>query len=121
MAAVEQRVDRRAIGQDQRGALGEAAPLGQVIELAGLDHDLLDQPAMADHADHPVAWLPVGNALADALDHAGDLTARRERARRLELIFVLDDQDVGKVDRAGLDRDQHLPWSCHRIGQVVEN
>lgn len=26
-----------------------------------------------------------------------------------ELVFVLDDQDVGIIDRAGLHRDDHLP------------
>ena len=39
----------------------------------------------------------------DRLDHAGDLAARRERSRRLELVAVLDDQNVGIVDPARLD------------------
>jgi hypothetical protein len=45
---------------------------------------------------------------------------RRERARRLELIFVLDDQHVGIVDRAGPDPHEELPWPRHRIVDLGE-
>ena len=120
MAAIEQSVDCRCIGKQQRSALGEAAALGQRVELCRVYRDLLDQPAMADHADHPVAALPAGHAVADAFDHAGDLAPRRERPGRLELVFVLDDQDVGIIDRTGLDRDHDLPRRRHRIGQIVQ-
>ena len=73
---------------------------------------------MADRAHDPIARLPSGDTLANALDHAGDLATRRERAIGLELVFVLDDQDVGKVDRAGLDRDDDLSGTGYQIGQL---
>jgi len=76
---------------------------------------------MAGHRDHPVAHFPAGDALADALDNAGDLAARREGARRLELVLVLDDQEVGIVDRAGLHRDDHLPLARRRIGDLLQD
>ena len=38
----------------------------------------------------------------------------------LELIFVLDDQHVGIVDRAGLDPDQQLAGARHRIVDLGE-
>jgi hypothetical protein len=59
-------------------------------------------------------------ALAHRLDHARDLAARCERALRLELVFILDDQHVGIVDRAGLHRDQHLSRARRGIGYVFQ-
>ena len=97
------RVDRRGIGEDQGRAFLEAA-LGRQRERGRRgDDDLLGEPAMAEHGDQPVADGPAVDALAHRLDLAGDLAAGRERPRRLELIFVLDDQHVGIVDGAGAD------------------
>ena len=43
-----------------------------------------------------------------------DLAARHERQRRLELVLVLDDQRVGKVDAARFDANAHLSRSDSR-------
>ena len=64
-------------------------------------------PAM-DGADDAVARLELRDAGSHRLDDACDLAARRERPRRLELVAVLDDEEVGIVDAAGLDGEQHL-------------
>ena len=75
---------------------------------------------MAEHGDQPVARRPAGDALPHRLDHAGNLAARRERPLGPELIFVLDDQHVGIVDRAGPDVDQQLARAGDGIGKLGE-
>ena len=111
-------MDRRRIGQQQRRALVEAA-LGRQTECRlRRDDDLFGQPAKARDGDQPVADAPALDALADRLDLARDLAARRERPRRLHLIFVLDDQHVGIIDRRRADADQQLAWPGDRIRQL---
>jgi hypothetical protein len=63
----------------------------------------------------------MGDALADRLDHAGDFAARREGAVGLELVLVLDDQDVGVVHAAGLDRQHHLAGAGLRARKLLED
>ena len=113
-------MDRRRIGEQQRRAVLEAAALRQAVELRRAQHQLLDQPAMARHRDHPVARRPVGDALTHRFDHAGDLAARRERPGWLELVAVLDDQHVGIVDRAGAHANQYLAFPDLRIGHLFQ-
>jgi hypothetical protein len=64
--------------------------------------------------------LPLGDAFADAFDDARNFTAGGERARWLELVFVLDDENVGIVDRARLDRHHDLSRSSDGIGQGID-
>src|SRR5690606_32653164 len=45
---------------------------------------------------------------ADRADHPRDFGAGRERQRRLVLVPVLDDEDVGKVHAGCLDAHHHL-------------
>ena len=110
-------MDGGGVGEDQRRALGEAAVFGQAVEALRLDGDLARKAAVADHAHHAIADLPVGDTLTQRLDHARDLATGCKRALRLELVFVLNDQNVGIVDRAGLHRDQHLPLGRYGIGR----
>ena len=74
-----------------------------------------DQPAEAWHRDQAVANAPAFNAVADRFHLAGNLPARRERPRRLQLILVLDDQHVGKIDRASPDSNQQLAGARRRL------
>ena len=45
---------------------------------------------------------------SDSRDGAGTLDAKRARWCRLGCVISLDYQDVGRIDRAGDDIDQHL-------------
>ncbi len=119
-AAIDQCMDRGAVGQEQCRAFGKTAAGGQADRLALVDHDLFRQPAIEIRGDQLVARRPTGDSFADRFDLAGDLAARRERARRLQLIFVLDDEDVGIIDRAGAHPDQQLTRPGDRIGHIVE-
>ena len=111
-------MDRRGVGEDQGGAFLEAALRGQRDRHSGGNQHLFGQPAMAEHRDQPVAHRPTGNALAHRLDDAGNFSARRERTRRLELIFVLDDQNVGIIDGAGLHAHEQLAGGGNGIREV---
>ena len=58
---------------------------------------------------------------ADGAHPTGDLGARRERQRRLELVHVLDDQDIGEVDGAGLDVDDDLTVVGRRVVDLLQH
>src|SRR6185312_1070881 len=71
------------------------------------DH-LLGKAAESKHGDQPVAGRPTADIRACGYKFTRDLAARRERPLGLQLIFVLDDQHVRKVDRAGPNAHQQL-------------
>src|SRR3546814_13383871 len=60
------------------------------------------------------------HAFAELRNQPRDFAARRERAFGTELIFILDDQHVGKVDRAGLYVDHDLALARGRARQFAE-
>jgi hypothetical protein len=62
----------------------------------------------AGPANHAIAGREVGDAGADAFDDAGKFRGRRERKRRLVLVFAGDDQQVEKIERSGFDADHRL-------------
>ena len=68
-----------------------------------------------------IADLEIGDARADALDHAGDFSGRRERERRLDLVLALDHQDVEEVQRGRLDRDHGFAGTSHRIRHIGQH
>ena len=76
---------------------------------------------MAAGGHHAIADLKVGDASADALDHAGDFRRRRERERRLDLVFALDHQEVEEVQRRGFDPDHGFSRSSHGIRHVRQH
>src|SRR3954454_2242626 len=80
--------------------------------------DFLARRAEAAIAEHAVACRESRYAGADAFDNAGELGSRRERERRLDLIFARDDQRVEEVQRRGLDGDHDLAFARHRVGKV---
>jgi hypothetical protein len=59
--------------------------------------------------------------LAGRSNHASELAARRKRQRRLELIFVLDDENIREVDARRLDVDDDLVGTRCRRGQFFDD
>ena len=98
-----------------------STPSGRRKAFGGVDDDLLGEPAGAGAGGDPVADGPVGDVGADGGDRAGDLAARRERQRRLELVEVLDHQHVGEVDAAGVDVDDDLVRPAARVGDLLDD
>ena len=68
--------------------------------------NLLCKTTEAECGEKPVARIPAADPLPSLHYFAGDFSARRERALRLQLIFVLDDENVRKIDCAGADPDE---------------
>ena len=106
--AIEQPVHIGAIGHQQRCPGFKAHAIGQREQLVGRCEHFFSQSAVAHHRNHAVTHVPLRHAFTHRSNHPRQLAARRERALRFELVHVLDDQHVGKVDRTGLDRDPDL-------------
>ena len=79
------------------------------------------EAAKAEGGDQAVTHCPAGDALAHLDDLSGNLAAGGERALRLQLIFVLDDEDVGKVDGASAHPDQQFALSERWTGNIAEH
>jgi len=120
VAAILQTMDRGAIGHQQRSGLLERHAFGNREHAPGGHDQLFGKAAVAQPGHDPVTDLETLDAFAQRLDHARDLAARRKRALRLELVEIADDQRVGKIDRAGLDRNQHFALARHRNLDLVE-
>ena len=90
------------------GGAIEIQIVGNLDDRIGRQRDLLARAVVAAGRHHAVADLQLGDAGADALDHARDFGRRRKRKRRLDLVFALDHQEVEEIQRRRLDRDHGL-------------
>ena len=106
--AILQGVPRRAVGNEETRGDVESEILRHRDAARRVGEGLFREAPGADGGDHPVPAFRDGDSLADILDHARDLATGHKRQRRLELVFVLDQQHVGKIDAAGFDRNEHL-------------
>ena len=110
-AAVLERVKRRAVSDAQSGGAVEVERrpgIGTTCRAA--HHDLLARRAVADVAEHPIARASRALTPAPTLSTTPAHSARRrERHRRLDLVFAGDDQRVEKIQRRRLHA--HAPTS----------
>ena len=120
MAAVLEAVDGGPVGHQQARGLFERHTVRHREHAACGHHDLFGQPAIADPGKHPVTHSKAFDTFAECLDHAGNLAAGREGALGLELVHVADNQPVGIVDRASLDRDQHFALAGNGSVDLVQ-
>ena len=116
---VERLVQHLALpGEPPRGT-GQQLHLGVLAEIRMAGHAL--RALAAEHrqaGDHVIAWLDVGDVLADRLDHAGRLVA--QHAWRGERIQALDEMQVG-VTQAGVGgAHQHLAALQRRVLHVLD-
>jgi hypothetical protein len=72
--------------------------------------------ARSDKRNDAVAWLEGADASTHRPDDASEFTAGREGQRWLDLVLVLDDQYVRKVDAGGLDVDGNFTCCRYHIG-----
>ena len=75
---------------------------------------------MARNRHDAVADREILDAVTQRSDDTGNLAAWRERTRRLELVFVLDDEHVGVIDRACAHADQQLSGGRDRRVDVAQ-
>src|SRR6185369_1738041 len=78
LRAILQRVMRGAVREEKRGRGHEVHRIGNREHARGIDEKLLREPAPPGRADHAIADLESGDALADRLHDAGNLAAGRE-------------------------------------------
>ena len=114
------RVVRRAVGIEECRRGSEVDAVGNRDQRTRIHRDLLGETTPAGRRKDPIADGDAVDAGADRAHDARDLGAGRERQRRLELVQVLDDQDVGEVHRAGLDVDDDLTVTGGRIVDVLD-
>ena len=110
-----------SVGHQQRAGFHQVDPVGNLEQAFGRDRDLFLQAAIADTAHHAIAHGKIADPFADRFDRARDLATGRERARRLELVHVANDQRIGKVDRTGSDLDQNLTRASLRGINLLDN
>ncbi len=115
-----QRVIGRAVGDAERRR-------GHEVDVVGYlgDHRRVQQCLLGERPDECGGRNPLAraerHALTDRDDLAGELAARGERHRGLDLILALDHQHVGEVDRRRVHPHHQLPRSRHRIGDLVDD
>jgi hypothetical protein len=118
-AAVDQRVIGGAVTGEERRALGIVEGRRQLYQLRRRGDGFVAIGAVPHLDDHAVAD---GDALGrvDLDDIAGGFDARRERQRRLELVFARRHQYVREIDAGGADGDAHLPERQRRRGECFQ-
>ena len=87
----------------------------------GADGELLAVGAVAaglQHAEHVIADLEVGDAVADGADLAREIAAQDQRELGL-LVVAGGHLRIGAVDARGHDVDDDLPRPGDRIGQIA--
>ena len=119
--AIFQRMQRGAVDDDDAGGAIEIQIVGNLDDGIRRQRDLFARAIVAAGRHHAVADLQVGDASADAFDHARDFRRRRKRKRRLDLVFALDHQQVEEIQRRRLDRDHGLAGSGHGIGHLGQH
>jgi len=119
--AVPERVIGGPVGDVEAGRAVEIEIGREPDELVDRHGGALSRRPEARVAQHPVAGRESGDAGAHAVDHAGKFAARRERQRRLGLIFSGDDQRVVEIEPDRLDAHHRLAGAGDRIRQVGED
>ena len=89
-------------------ASGQGQPGRHRQQLAGRDRHPLRVPAAAEQRAHLGADRPAGHPVAERGDPARALQPRVRRGARRRRVVALPLQEVGPVDRAGDDLDEHL-------------
>ena len=91
MRAVLEGVIGGGVGHGEGGGQQRVDRGGQGDQAGFVRDDLLGKTAPAQHPQHLITDLEPPHTLAQSADDAHDITARREREGRLELVFALDD------------------------------
>src|SRR5215510_3267918 len=119
MAAILERVQRRAVGDDQRRAGLEVHLRRQGPHVACGHQALLCESTAPRRTEHAVALLEAGDAASHFLDYPGQFHSRREGKRWFHLVETLHEERIGEVERAGLDLHHNLFWARPRRGNLL--
>ena len=115
-----QRIKRRSVSDAEPGGAVEIERRRQLDQLLRWRSDRFARRAPAQKRHDAIAGRDFGHAGACAFDNAGELGHRRERKRRLLLVFAGDDQRVEEIERCGLNAHDGLAGSSvwrRNVGQ----
>ena len=104
------------IGHDEGGGIDKGEVGRQRHAHGGGCQRMRGEPARARKTGHMLAHLEMFDTFAHGLHHAGVFRARHKGQGRLDLVFVLHDQQIGKVQAGSLDFQQHLAGAGLRCG-----
>ena len=76
---------------------------------------------MPRHRDDAVTKFDRGDTLPQRIDDTGGFTAGREWPGWFGLIFVLDDQHIGKIDTDRVDFNPHFALAGFRHRHVADD
>src|SRR5262245_43929390 len=119
MAAILQRVQRRAVRDDEGRAGLEVHLRRQGQHAVGGHQALLRESAPPGRSEHAVALPGAGDAASYFLDYPGHLHPRRKGERRLHLVETLHEERVREVEGAGLNFNHHLVWARMQGGDLL--
>ena len=118
LGAILERMDARAVGDDQAGGGLEAQTIGHAHERADRRDHLFARRPVADKPANTIADGDFSHTFADCLDHAGELGGRRERQIRFDLIAVGYDEEIEEIEPGRLHLDEGLALAGFRFGNV---
>jgi hypothetical protein len=108
-----------AVRADEGRGVVEGEAARQRHDEIGIHAGVRGEAAHAAERRDGVADLELRHAVAHRVHHAGVFRARHERQRRLHLVLVLHDQQVGKVEAGRADGDPHFARLRLRRGQFL--
>src|SRR5262249_4834819 len=119
MAAILERVQRGAVGDDERRGGLEVHLRRQRPHVVRGHQALLCESTAPGRTEHAVALLEAGDAASYFLDYPGQFHSRREGKRRFHLVETPPEGGIGEVDKAGLNLDHYLFWARLRRGNFL--
>ncbi len=121
LAAIAQPEIRRRVGEPERGRLREIHSGRQRQQPPRFGFHFFRERAVRRDCHHAIAGLESIHAVARRFDDARDFATGREGERRLDLILVLDDQDVGEIHARGLHRNHDFAGTRRRRLDVFDD
>ena len=111
---------RRPVGDAERRGGREVDVVGYLGDPRRVQQRLLGERPDERGSRNALARV-IRHALTDRDDLSGELAARGERRRSLDLVLAFDQQYVGEVDRRRVHPNHQLSGSRHRIGDLVDD
>ena len=109
----------RGVALQHRRGRGRTEAVGQGDHGAGVEEHLAGA-ARGRRRHHPAAHQVGVHGVADGAHRPGDLVARRERQRRLDLVAAHAGEGVDEADVGRLDGDDDVPGRQGEFGSVLD-
>ena len=115
LTAIHQRVIACRIGHDEGGCGDKIHTFRHRDNCRGISADLFGKGAPAGKGDHAVTGFNVLDTFAHALYNTSAFATGRERQLGFELIQVLNNQGIGKVNSRSFYFQHHLAFRSFQV------